>query len=82
MGCVDEEIEALLGENAREPLGAAEAACAQLARKGRGLRRSAGERQGHVVARIALKRAGEVGGLAAAAENEKLRWFHHAEVAL
>jgi hypothetical protein len=31
-----------------------------------------------------LTRAGEVGRLAAAAENEKLRWFHHAadEVAL
>ena len=38
MGCVNEEIEALLGENAREPLSAAEAAGEQPARKGRGLR--------------------------------------------
>ena len=37
MGCVNEEIEALLGDDAREPLGAAEPACEQLARKGHGL---------------------------------------------
>ena len=43
----------------------------------------AGERQGNVVARVAVERAGEVGGLAAAAKNEKLRRFHAAdEVAL
>ena len=77
------KIETLLGENAREALSAAEAAREQLARKRHGLRRSPGERQGHVVARVAVKRAGEVSGLAAAAENEKLQRCHAAdEVAL
>ena len=76
-------IETLLGENAREALGAAEAAREQLARKRHGLRRSPGKRQSDVVARVAVERAGEVGGLAAAAENEKLQRCHAAdEVAL
>ena len=83
MGGVNDEIEALLGENGREPLSAAEAAGEQLARKGHGLRGPAGERQGHVKTRVAFKRAGEVGGLAAAAENEELQHCHAAdEVAL
>ena len=58
MGGVDEKIETLLGENAREALGAAEAAGAQPPRKSHGLRRSPGERQGHVIARVALQARG------------------------
>ena len=74
MGGVDEEIEVLLGENAREPLGAAEAAASRsVPGSCAGLRGPPGERQRHVVASIAGKRAGERRGLAAAAENEKLR---------
>jgi hypothetical protein len=82
MSGIDHKIEALHGENARETHCATESACAQPARKGHGLRSSPRERQGDIVTRVTFKRAGEVGGLAAAAENEKLHRFHHAEVAL
>jgi hypothetical protein len=82
VGRVDQEIEALLGENAREPLSAAEASREQPARKGHGLRSSPCQRQGHVVAHVPGERAGEASSLAAASKNEKLRRFHHAEVAL
>ena len=70
---VDEKIEVLLGQNARQTLLTAEAAGPQRARKPRWVSSPAGERQGDVVARVAVKRAGEVSGLAAAAENEKLQ---------
>jgi hypothetical protein len=82
MGRVDEEIETFLGENARETVSAAKASAEQPAGKLRGLRSSPGERKGDVKTRVACKCAGEVSSLAAAAENEKLHWFHHAEVAL
>ena len=83
MGGIDHKIEALLAENARETLSAAEPAREQPARKGHGFSGPAGERQGDVVARVAGERAGEVGSLAAAAKNEKLQRFHAAdEVAL
>ena len=82
VGRVDQEIEALLSENAREALSAAEAAREQPARKDHGLRSSPRKRQGHVVARVAFERAGDASSLAAASKNEKLRRFHHAEVAL
>src|SRR5438034_1155957 len=65
MGRVDEKIEALLGEDAREALGAAEPAREQPARKGHGLRSSPRERQGDVVARIAFEGPSQIRGLAA-----------------
>ena len=83
MGCVDQNIEALLGEDAGETFGTAESAFAQLAWQLNRLRSTPGERNNDVIARIAIECAGEIGGLAAATKNEKLQPLHTAdEVAL
>ena len=70
-------------EAAAALLGAAETAFAQLAWQQRGVCRPSRERQGNVIARVAVERTGEIGCLAASAENEKLQRCHRTdEVAL
>ena len=80
---VDEDVETFFGKGTRKSLRSSKAAAADGPWETRGLGGPARERDGHVVAFIAMQRASESSGLAAAAKNEKLQDCHAAiEVAL
>jgi hypothetical protein len=83
VGRVDEDVEAFFCKGTRKTLGPSKAAAADAPWESRGLGSLARERDGHVVAFIAMQRASESSRLAAAAKNEKLQDCHAAiEVAL